>query len=221
MNPGQLFRDERAQLADTLQQLGASGLSPGRSGNASIRVDGGLLISATGLAAADCRPDSLVFIADDGSIPDGQLRPSSEWHLHYGVYRSRPDAGAIVHCHSRYATALACKRLAIPAYHYMVAVAGGDDIRCADYATFGTLALSDATEAAMFERRACLLANHGQVALGETPQRALQLAQDVEELAAGYYHCLAIGGPVLLSAEEMAEVSEQFKGYGQQHDQQA
>lgn len=213
----QSHSEQRQQLAAALHALGDSGLSPGSTGNASVRVDGGLLISPTGLACAAISPDQLVFIDSHGNCPNGQLRPSSEWHFHYNIYQSRADVGAVVHCHSRYATALACTRRGIPPYHYMVAAAGGSDIRCADYATFGTLQLADAVDAALQNRRACLLANHGQIALGDTPQQALDLAIQVEELAAGYCQTLTLGGPTPLSDAEMQEVLDKFSSYGKQN----
>jgi L-fuculose-phosphate aldolase len=145
---------------------------------------------------------------------DGR-RPSSEWRFHRDIYRARSDAGAIVHTHAPFATSLACLQRGIPAFHYMVAVAGGDDIRCAPYATFGTQALSDHAVAALEGRRACLLANHGMIAIGASLGAALALAVEVETLAEMYWRAQQLGEPVLLSAAEMKVVVAKFRTYGQ------
>ncbi len=212
----QTFAEERQSLCESLHQLSRSGLSPGSTGNASQRVQGGMLISPTGLACAEIKETELVFVADDGRVAEGQLRPSSEWHMHLAIYNSFAKAGGIVHCHSRYATTLASLRKEIPAYHYMIAVAGGDSIPCADYAAFGTQALATTIVSALANRSACLMANHGQIAFGNNVKKALDLALQVEDLAAGYYQCLSIEEPYILSPEEMTVVLEQFKTYGQQ-----
>ncbi|WP_372749592.1 class II aldolase/adducin family protein [Litorivivens sp.] len=216
MEPIQDFNAERVALCHALHDLGTARLSPGSTGNASVRVAGGMLISPTGQACANATSDDLVFVDDSGNTPAGQLKPSSEWHMHNAIYRHYPDAGAIVHCHSRFATTLAALRKGIPAYHYMVAVAGGDSIECADYATFGTDTLATLVVEALRNRSACLMANHGQIAYAATPHAALDLAIQVEDLAAGYYQCLAIGEPQLLTDREMREVLEKFGSYGQQ-----
>lgn len=150
-----------------------------------------------------------------GGVLAGTLRPSSEWPMHAAIYRARPDAQAIVHCHSRHATALACCGRDIPAFHYMVAAAGGDSIRCAPYALFGSGALAEHALTALRDRRACLLGNHGQIALGSSLEAALALAVEVEELAAQYGAALAIGEPRILDDAEMREVMRRFAGYGQ------
>jgi L-fuculose-phosphate aldolase len=208
---------ERAQLVAALHGMGTSSLSPGASGNASIRVAaGGMLISATGQIANLTSPLDLVYVDAQGQVPGKQLRPSSEWQMHLQVYQDHPEAGGIVHCHSRYATVLACQRREIPAFHYMIAIAGGDTIPCASYATYGTRALSENISLALQQRRACLIANHGQIAYAKDPLKALALAKEVEELAANYYLSLQNGGPVLLSKKEMDEVFERYSSYGQQ-----
>jgi L-fuculose-phosphate aldolase len=160
------------------------------------------------LAAADMVPLDM-----DGQAPEG-LKPSSEWRFHRDIYAAFPQARAIVHAHSPFAVALACLRLDIPPFHYMVAMAGGRDIRCARYATFGTQALSDAVLEALRERRACLMANHGLLAWGGSLVGALALAVEVEALCGQYLRCLQAGAPVLLSDAEMAEVMEKFRDYG-------
>lgn len=173
-----------------------------------------MLISPTGIAAGDTRAEQLAFVDMEGQA-QGQWQPSSEWQFHLAVYQQREDAKAIVHSHSPFATALACLGLEIPPYHYMVAAAGGKSIRCADYATFGTEALADSLMLALQDRSACLMANHGQLAIGASAEKALDLALEVEQLAAGYHRALSIGTPPLLSDAQMDEVIAKFKTYGQ------
>lgn len=207
----------RRAVIDTAQAMSREGLSPGRSGNVSARVaGGGMLITPTGLAYETLRDADIVFVAANGEPAAGGLKPSSEWRLHLTVYAAKPDAGAIVHCHSMNATALACAGKTIPAFHYMVAVGGGVDIPLAPYATFGTPELAEAVAAALSERQAALLAHHGQIACGADLAAALDLAREVETLAGQYVRTLAIGGGPLLSAEDMAIVLDKFRGYGQQ-----
>ena len=208
---------ERAQLVATLHDMGSAQLSPGASGNASVKTaDGGMLISATGQVAANARPADLVYINPDGDIDERQLKPSSEWRMHWQIYLDHPNAGGVVHCHSRYATVLACQRREIPAFHYMVAVAGGDSIPCAPYALYGSQELSLLVSHALQNRKACLLANHGQIAYGSDPVKALALAKEVEALAANYFFSLQNGGPTLLSEQEMNDVLAQYANYGRQ-----
>lgn len=204
----------RSALADTARTSVARGLNSGTAGNVSARLGGGLLITPSGLAGDTLQADQMVFMDWEGR-PAGALKPSSEWRIHRDIYRARPEVNAVVHAHSPHAVSLACLRRGIPAFHYMVAAAGGKDIRCAEYATFGTQALSDAVLAALQGRRACLLANHGLVAVGGDLDRALALALEVEELCAQYWRASLMGQPVLLSDAEMDEVLERFKHYGQ------
>ena len=204
----------RRRLIEACRKMGALGLNQGTSGNASVRVPGGLLITPSGLAYDAMRPEHIVRIDETGR-PEGELRPSSEWRLHLDLYAARPEAGAVLHAHANHCTALACLRRPIPAFHYMVAVAGGSDIRCAEYATFGSQELSDRALRALEGRRACLLANHGMVCLERTIERALALAVEVETLACQYWRALQIGTPVLLSDAEMRRVLERFEGYGE------
>lgn len=202
-------------LIAAAQALDAAGFMPSKSGNLSLRTPGGFLITPSGLPYAQLAPDDLVEVAPDGSTLSGRRRPSSEWRLHADIYAARPDAQAIVHTHSPHATALSCARRPIPALHYMVAMAGGADIPCSGYATFGSAELAQAAVAALTGRRACLLANHGVVALGGTLAGAEALAREVENLARQYLLLLAAGlPPVILDAEQMAAVSTQFRGYG-------
>lgn len=191
----------------------ALGLNQGTSGNVSARSQDGFVITPSGRDMTDLEARDMVMLDMDGQAPEGQ-KPSSEWRFHRDIYAAFPEAKAVVHAHSPFAVALACLRRDIPPFHYMVAMAGGSDIRCAAYATFGTQALSDAVIAALQDRRACLMANHGLVAWGTSLDRALALALEVEALCGQYLRCLQAGEPVLLTDAEMAEVLERFKGYG-------
>ncbi len=204
----------RQALVATARRLNAAGINQGTSGNLSARCEGGLLITPTSLPFEQMQPADLVAINFDGEplaqAAAEQRRPSSEWHLHADVLRSRPEVGAVVHCHSIRATALACHGRPIPSFHYMVAVAGGADIRCAPYALFGTAELSSLALQALSGRRACLLAHHGQVALGSGLDQALRLAIEVETLAAMYLEACRLGEPPLLGAAELERVQAQM-----------
>ena len=205
----------RERIIAVCWAMNAEGLNRGTSGNVSMRDGAGMLITPSGVPYDALAPDQIVPVAVDGSA-SGPWRPSSEWRMHLDLYRTRPEVGAVVHVHSPHATALACLRRTLPAFHYMVAVAGGDDIRCAEYATFGTQALSDAMLEALEARQACLLANHGQVAIGPTPERALWLSGEVEALAQQYLLAQSVGEPVILDAAEMKAVLRRFGDYGRQ-----
>lgn len=205
----------RRGVVDTALAMSRSGLSPGRSGNVSTRFEDGLLITPSGLAYDLITPADIVRVRIDGHVPAGQHAPSSELLFHLAVYRSRPDVGAIVHCHSMHATVLACARRAIPAFHYMVAAAGGDDIPLAPYATFGSEELARHVAEGLAHRNACLMANHGQITVGANGSDALALAEEVEILAEQYVKVLMLGTPHVLARDEMARVVERFSGYGQ------
>jgi L-fuculose-phosphate aldolase len=194
--------------------MSRSGLSPGRSGNVSCRFKDGMLITPSGRRYDETSPEDIVFVAGDGSVPKRQMKPSSEWHFHIAIYQARPDAEAVVHAHSMHATVLACAHKPIPAFHYMVGVAGGDDIPCASYATFGSEDLALHVATALKNRDACLLANHGQITLGPTLTDALELAFEVESLAEQYYKVLTLGAAHVLDDAEMKRVAEKFKHYG-------
>lgn len=210
-------RAARQSLIDTCCAMNASGLSLGKSGNASLRWGDGLLITPTGRAYDRLQPEDIVYLDADGGCPPGQLLPSSEWRFHCDILREYPEANAVVHVHSTHATALACLGQGIPAFHYMVAVAGGADIPCADYATFGTPELSaNVLRALNGGHRACLMANHGQVATGRTLSDAYALAEEVENLARQYMLARSLGPTRNLDADEMARVIEKFRSYGQQ-----
>ena len=193
------------------QQLGT-----GTAGNVSARIGQGYLITPTGVDYETLTPAHIVSMDLRGKWGKGDLKPSSEWRFHQDIYAARAEINAIVHTHSPYATALACTRQDLPAFHYMVAGAGGASIRCAEYATYGTQALSDHALAALSGRRACLLANHGVIALGEDVAGAFNMAQLVEELAKQYLLSRQAGTPVLLSAAEMDVNLEKFRDYGKQ-----
>ncbi len=222
--------DARAALIDACRALSARGVNQGKAGNASVRWDrgsrAGLLVTPSALPYDRMRTDDIVWLslelADDvGSaaaiIDSAGRRPSSEWRIHRDIYAHRPDAAAVLHAHPPHATALACladvQASGIPAFHYMVAVAGGTDIRCAAYATFGSLALSEATLAALSGRRACLMAHHGIVALGSSMEAALALAEEVETLARMYHLARQLGQPALLDEAEMTRVLALFADY--------
>ncbi len=204
----------RAEVIAACRALTRFGLAHGTSGNVSVRLDERrFLISPTGVAYDSLRPGDIPLVSLAGRW-FGRLPPSSEWRFHRDIYGARPEVGAIVHTHSRQATALACTGRGIPAFHYMVAAAGGADIRCAPYHTFGTQALSDAAVTALKDRSACLLANHGVIAVGRDARAALKLAGEVENLAVQYCAALALGGVRLLDEAEMSRVLEKFRTYG-------
>jgi L-fuculose-phosphate aldolase len=203
----------RAELLAIAQQLAALGLNKGTSGNVSVRHEDGFLITPSGMDVADMQTSSMVMMSMDGT-PKSAGKPSSEWRFHRDIYQAKPQVGAVVHTHSMFATTLSCLQKDIPPFHYMIAMAGGDNIPCAPYALFGTQALSDGAIAALKDRKACLLANHGMIAIGRDLKQALAITQEVETLCEQYWRALQIGQPYILSQQEMAEVFEQFKGYG-------
>lgn len=204
----------RARVIAAARDLAATGLSPQMSGNVSARQGERILITPSGIAYTALSPDDISEIAMDGEVLAGPHAPSSEWQMHAAIYDAFPEAGGIVHAHSGFATVLAVMKREIPPFHYMVAVAGGRNIRVADYATFGTAELAQNAVAALEGRRACLLAHHGQIAFGETVEAALHLAHEVETLSAQYWRALQIGEPELLSDDEMAVNVEKFRTYG-------
>jgi L-fuculose-phosphate aldolase len=208
--------DLRRSIVIGCRELTGRGLTPGTSGNISARRDAhGFFVSPTGMSYPGLDPSDIPLVTFDGHWY-GRRRPSSEWRFHRDIFASRAEIGAIVHTHSPQATALACTGRAIPAFHYMVAVAGGADIRCAPYHTFGSQALSDAALEALEGRHACLLAQHGVIALGADVGAALALAAEVEDLAMKYCAALALGKVDILGADEMARVVEKFRTYGRQ-----
>ena len=208
-----MSKELREQLIETAVAMNGSGINQGTSGNLSVRMDGGFLITPSGVNYAELVPEDIVAMNLKGEW-GGSIKPSSEWRFHRDIYRHRADARAILHAHPVFCATLACLGRPIPAFHYMVAVAGGRDIRCAAYATFGTQELSDHVLSALTDRKACLMANHGLVCLEQDLPRALALAIEIEQLAQVYQQCLALGEPVILGDEEMETVLEKFKDYG-------
>ena len=203
--------------ADTLLRIARgmteARLSVGTAGNVSVRTETGMLITPSGLAPHRCSAEDMVPVGADGTAT-GALAPSSEWRMHQDIYARRPEAFAILHAHAPFATALACRREPIPPFHYMVARFGGADVRCADYATFGTQALSDATVAALAERSACLMANHGMIVLASTVEEVLDRAIEFEMLCEHYWRARSLGEPVLLDAIQIQDALERFGDYG-------
>ena len=208
-------KDLRRDIIRTALRMNELGINQGKSGNVSARTESGFLVTPTGIAYDETRPEQIVAMKMDGTH-EGSTLPSSEWRFHRDIYAARGDVNAIVHTHATFATTLACMDRGIPPFHYMVAVAGGSDIRCAAYATFGTQELSDHVLVALKERRACLMSHHGMIACGENLAKALTLAVEIESLARMYWQALQIGEPTLLSESEMRTVIDKFQTYGQQ-----
>lgn len=208
----------REEVIATALRMNVVGINHGKSGNVSTRLPGGsgaFLITPTGIDYDEIAPEQIVEVQKDGQV-SGDTQPSSEWRFHRDIYAARDDIDAIVHTHSVHATTLAVHGRDIPAFHYMVAAAGGTDIRCAPYATFGSQALSDAAVAALRDRKACLLAQHGMIACGANLKKVLALAVEVETLSQMYWQALQIGMPPVLSEAEMHIVLDKFKRYGVQ-----
>ncbi len=209
--------DLRREVVRTAQRMNELGINRGKSGNVSARAGDAFLLTPSAVPYEEMTPPDVIEMRFDGTweaVSESGRRPSTEWRIHRDVLAKRPEVGAVVHCHPTFATALACLDREIPAFHYMVAVAGGDSIRCAPYATFGTQSLSDAALAALEGRRACLLSHHGILALGDRLQAALDLAVEVGGPAPPYGHAIQAGEPRLLNAAEMAEVLAKFADYG-------
>jgi len=206
------YPELRTQLIETALQMETMGLNHGMSGNLSVRINESFLITPSALPYNQCMAEDIVLMDLEGHA-QGSRKPSSEWRFHRDIYTQRQDAGAVLHAHSPWCTTLACLQTPIPAFHYMVAVAGGLDIRCAPYATYGTQALSDYALEALQNRKACLLANHGLLCLDADLDRVLALAIEVEDLARVYSQTLQMGKPVLLSDAEMMKVIGKFKDY--------
>lgn len=201
------------QLLQAAQKMAQAGLNKGTSGNASVRLDDGFLVTPSGIPVEQLRVGSMVYLDWQG-VPEVGKKPSSEWRFHRDILLARPEVQAVVHCHSMFATTIACMGRTVPAFHYMIATVGGDDIRCAPYALFGTQALSDSAVAALQDRKACLLAHHGMIAVGKNLPQALAIAVEVENLCEQYWRLLQLGEPNLLTPEQMREVHVQFTGYG-------
>lgn len=199
----------RSEMVDTCRQMNSSGINQGTAGNLSVRLDNGFLITPSGMPYENMKPEDIVHMDFDGTYVG--RRPSSEWRFHRDILKARTDINVVLHCHSTFATTLAVHYRTIPSFHYMTGVAGGTTIRCAEYATFGTQALSDNALVALKDRLACLLGQHGQIALGKNLEAAIWLAVEVETLSKMYVHALTLGEPPILSDEEMSRVIEQMK----------
>ena len=210
--------DTRNAVIEACRGMNRAGLNQGTSGNVSVRAGNGFLITPSGVDYDQMQAEQIVPMDLEGGYW-GDWLPSSEWRMHMDIYRAYAAAGAVVHVHSTYATALSCLRRDIPAFHYMIAAAGGDSLRCADYALFGTQALSDAMLVALAERSACLLANHGQICFGADLAKALWLASEIEALCQQYFIACQAGDPVILGGQEMAAVQARFASYGKQADE--
>lgn len=206
----------RRAVIETARELNSRGINVNKSGNISARFRGGFLITPTGVPYETLLPEDIVFIDLESGGSQGRRLPSSEWEMHAEVYRARTDAGAVAHCHSAYATALACQNMPIPAFHYMVAAAGGDSIDVVPYETFGTHALAVRAAESLRKKNACLLEHHGSLAIGKTLAKAIQLLAEVENLARQYCIVRSLGEPRLIPADEMAQVVQKFKTYGRQ-----
>ena len=213
----------KAQVLATAVAMNASGINQGSAGNVSAKCEYGFVITPTGMAYDECVADDMVWLPLDANSPVGaddtpspQRKPSSEWRFHRDIYTAHPKAGAIVHTHSPFATALACHGMGIPAFHYMIARFGGGDVRCAAYATFGTEELSAAIVEALKDRCACLMAHHGMLVYGANLKHALALAIELESLAEQYWRTFQLGPVKLLPDMEIARVVEKFANYGQQ-----
>ncbi|MDA9432402.1 fuculose phosphate aldolase [Bradyrhizobium sp. CCBAU 51627] len=204
---------KRQAIIDACRRMNALGINQGTSGNISVRFGNGLLITPTSVPYDTMTPDQIVFMGLDGSHAADQ-KPSSEWRFHLDILKARADIGAVVHAHPTYCTILAIMGVEIPPVHYMIAAAGGDSIRCAPYATFGTAELSEHAVRALEGRLACLLDHHGMIAVGKTLDKAMWLAVEVETLARQYHGCLQIGKPPLLSSAEIERVRQRMAGYG-------
>ena len=209
---------ERTEMVSICRRMNSTGINQGTAGNLSLRLAKGFLITPSSLPYDIMQPDDLVEMDFDGTYVG--RRPSSEWRFHRDILKQRTDIEVVLHCHSMYATTLACHHKTIPSFHYMTGVAGGTTIRCASYATFGTQALSDAALIALEGRTACLLGQHGQISLGKTLESALWLAIEVETLSRMYVQALTLGEPPILPDDEMERVIAQMKrmSYGQAPD---
>ena len=205
----------RQRMAEVMRAMDDKGLNRGTSGNVSARCGEAMLVTPSGVPAARLTAEHMVLIQPDGSTAPGALKPSSEWRMHQGLLDRRPDVNAVVHCHSRHATILACAGKPIPAVHYMVAVGGGASVPVAPYATFGSTELAQIVVETLDGRYAALMANHGQIVVAPNLDFALAIAEEIEEQAAVYWGTLAIGGPTLLADDEMNTILQRFKSYGQ------
>jgi L-fuculose-phosphate aldolase len=204
----------REQMLETARKLNDLGLNRGTSGNLSVRLtESQWLVTPSGVNAVNLTTQAMVLMSFEGQVI-GPGRPSSEWRFHQDILATRPEVNAVIHTHSTFATAMSCVQKNVPAFHYMIAAAGGDSIRCAPYALFGTQELSEYAVSALIDRMACLLSNHGMIAIGKNLTAALALAVEVESLCEQYSTAMRLGEPQLLTTAQMHAVLEQFKTYG-------
>ena len=204
---------EAEQIIKYANMLNSEKLSTLRSGNVSLRYKNGFLITPSGVKYSLLKVDDIVFVSLDGKFDETKNKPSSEWRFHKDIYSSKNEANAIVHAHSTHATAVSAHNKDVPAFHYMVALAGGNDLKCAKYATFGTQELSDNIIEALKNRKACLMSNHGQVAYGDNLNSAFELAEEVENICHQYINAIKLGEPKILSSSEMDVILEKVKNY--------
>ena len=209
------YLDLRREVIETCLKMNGEGINQGTSGNVSVRTDEGFLMTASGIVYEKMKPAHVVAMDLEGNYR-GEYLPSTEWRMHMDIFRARPEAKAVVHVHSPYATALACLRKDVPAFHYMIGVTGGTSLRVSGYAEFGTQELSDTMLKALEGRTACLLANHGQICFGPSLSKALWLAGEIETLCHHYWAACLAGKPVLLEEAQMVSVLKRFKTYGKQ-----
>ena len=208
------YAEQRRDIVKACQDMNRRGINQGTSGNISVRVKEGFLLTPSGMAYDEMKAGDIVLMKPDSSH-SGSRKPSSEWRFHHALMAKRPEIGAVVHTHSMFATTLSCLGMEIPAVHYMVAAAGGYNIRCAPYATYGTQETANNAVKALQDRNACLLANHGMIVVGPNLKKAMWLAVEVETLAAQYWRALQVGKPNILSKAEIGRVIDKFKSYGQ------
>lgn len=209
------YEELRHDVIRTCLEMNAIGLNQGTAGNVSVRNSDGFLITASGVRYEDMTPGQVVQMDLEGGY-HGPVLPSSEWRMHMDIYKSRPEAKAILHVHSPHATALSCLRQEVPAFHYMIGVTGGDTLRCAEYASFGTEELSQAMLRAMEARNATLLANHGMICFAPTLKSVLSLGVEIEMLCQQYILARQCGTPIILDSEEMTDILRRFGTYGKQ-----
>lgn len=216
-----MMSDEEAKLRERIVEvmaaMDARGLNRGTSGNVSARLGEDMVVTPSGIAPAMLKPEHIVRMAADGSYDPAGMKPSSEWQMHLKLLQLRRDVNAVVHCHSRFATTLACANRPIPALHYMVAVSGGPSVPVAPYATFGSAELAEAVCETLSGQFGALMANHGQIVVAPSLRHALLIAEEIEEQAAVYWGTLAIGGPTLLADDEMGRIAARFRSYGQKN----
>ena len=209
-------QEPRTLLMQSIRKLSRRGILDASSGNVSLRIDGRVWVTPSGIDYDDMEPSDLVESALDDSVVSGQYRPSSEWPLHREIYKRRPDAEMIVHSHAPFATTMACLERAIPPFHYMVALSGGVSVQCIPYSPIGGEQLASSVADALESQHACLMGHHGMVVVGETVEKAIWRAKELENLCEQYWRALQIREPALLPLDEMERIVKVFSGYGGQ-----